>query len=71
MTQELSKQALRELELAQDTIVAFASTPGPRRGGAPIWRGLLDMGSPGPFRDANEGSIRTAALMHWLGRIGP
>jgi hypothetical protein len=28
--------ALRELELAQDTIVAFASAPGPRRGDAPI-----------------------------------
>jgi arylsulfatase A-like enzyme len=33
------------------------------------------MGSPGPFRgelgDASEGSIRTAALIRWPGRIGP
>jgi hypothetical protein len=32
-------------------------------------------GRPGPFRgelgDASEGSIRTAALIHWPGRIGP
>ena len=34
-----------------------------------------DMGSPGPFRgelgDASEGSIRTAALIRWPGRIAP
>ena len=36
---------------------------------------MPDMGSPGPFRgelgDVSEGSIRTAALIRWPGRIRP
>ena len=36
---------------------------------------MPDMGSPGPFcgelGDVSEGSIRTAALIRWPGRIGP
>ena len=36
---------------------------------------MPDMGSPGPFRgelgDVSEGSIRTAAMIHWPGRIAP
>jgi arylsulfatase A-like enzyme len=68
--------ALQELGLAQDTIVVFASDNGPQGEVVREFGGdMPDMGSPGPFRgelgDASEGSIRTAALIRWPGRIQP
>ncbi len=68
--------ALQELGLAQDTIVVFASDNGPQGEVAREFGGdMPDMGSPGPFRgelgDVSEGSIRTAALIRWPGRIRP
>jgi arylsulfatase len=68
--------ALQELGLVQDTIVVFASDNGPQGEVVRQFGGdMPDMGSPGPFRgelgDASEGSIRTAALIRWPGRIGP
>jgi arylsulfatase A-like enzyme len=68
--------ALQELELAQDTIVVFASDNGPQGEVVREFGGdMPDMGSPGPFRgelgDVSEGSIRTAALIRWPGRIRP
>jgi arylsulfatase A-like enzyme len=68
--------ALQELGLAQDTIVVFASDNGPQGEVVREFGGdMPDMGSPGPFRgelgDVSEGSIRTAALIRWPGRIQP
>jgi arylsulfatase A-like enzyme len=68
--------ALRKLGIAQDTIVVFASDNGPQGEVVREFGGdMPDMGSPGPFRgelgDVSEGSIRTAALIRWPGRIGP
>jgi arylsulfatase len=68
--------ALDELSLARDTIVVFASDNGPD---GPVVRpfggDMPDMGSSGPFRgalgDISEGSIRTAAIIRWPGRIAP
>lgn len=68
--------ALQEYGLVQDTIVVFASDNGPQGEVVRQFGGdMPDMGSPGPFRgelaDVSEGSIRTAALIRWPGRIGP
>ncbi len=68
--------ALQELGLEQDTIVVFASDNGPQGEVVRQFGGdMPDMGSPGPFRgelgDVSEGSIRTAALIRWPGRIAP
>lgn len=68
--------ALQELGLEQDTIVVFASDNGPQGEVVRQFGGdMPDMGSPGPFRgelgDVSEGSIRTAALIRWPGRIRP
>jgi arylsulfatase len=68
--------ALQELGLTQDTIVVFASDNGPQGEVVREFGGdMPDMGSPGPFRgelgDVSEGSIRTAALIRWPGRIRP
>jgi arylsulfatase A-like enzyme len=67
---------LKELDLEKDTIVVFASDNGPDGPGARTFGGNMpDMGSPGPYRgalaDVSEGSIRTAAMIHWPGRIQP
>jgi arylsulfatase A-like enzyme len=68
--------ALDELGLARDTLVVFASDNGPD---GPAVRALggdmPDLGFNGPFRgalgDVSEGSIRTAAIIRWPGRIAP
>jgi arylsulfatase A-like enzyme len=68
--------ALKELGLESDTIVVFASDNGPQGEVVREFGGdMPDMGSPGPFRgelgDVSEGSIRTAAMIRWPGRIAP
>jgi arylsulfatase A-like enzyme len=68
--------ALKELGLESDTIVVFASDNGPQGEVVREFGGdMPDMGSPGPFRgelgDVSEGSIRTAAMIRWPGRIPP
>jgi arylsulfatase len=68
--------SLKTLELEQDTIVIFASDNGPQGEVVREFGGdMPDMGSPGPYRgelgDASEGSIRTAAMIRWPGRIRP
>jgi arylsulfatase len=68
---------LDRLKIADDTIVIFASDNGPS---GEIVReygnlGSPDMGNSGPFRgelgEVTEGSIRTAAMIRWPGRIAP
>ena len=68
--------ALKDLGLEDNTIVAFASDNGPEGPGARDFGGdMPDMGSPGPFRgflgDVSEGSIRTPAIIRWPGHIKP
>ena len=68
--------SLKALGLEQDTIVVFASDNGPQGDVVREFGGdMPDMGSPGPYRgelgDASEGSIRTAALIRWPGKIRP
>ena len=69
--------ALKQLGVDDDTIVVWASDNGPsgedfREIGN---QGTPDMGSSGPFRgelgEATEGSIRTAAVIRWPGRVKP
>jgi arylsulfatase A-like enzyme len=69
-----SSSALRDLGLENDTIVVFASDNGPQGAGVRELGGdMPDMGSPGPYRGelgyVSEGSIRTAAVIRWPGRI--
>lgn len=66
--------SLHELGLEKDTIVVFASDNGPDGPGARTFGGdMPDIGTPGPYRgalgDVSEGSIRTAAMIRWPGRI--
>jgi arylsulfatase A-like enzyme len=68
--------ALDELGLARDTIVVFASDNGPDGPAVRAFGGdMPDIAFPGPFRgalgDVSEGSIRTAAIIRWPGRINP
>jgi arylsulfatase A-like enzyme len=68
--------ALDEQGLARDTIVVFASDNGPQGEVVREFGGdMPDQGSPGPFHgelgDVSEGSIRTAAIIRWPGRIRP
>ncbi|WP_084814143.1 arylsulfatase [Ensifer sp. 1H6] len=68
---------LKELGIEDNTVVVFASDNGPYgetarefgNGGTP------DMGNSGPFRgelgEVTEGSIRTAAIVRWPGKIKP
>ena len=69
--------ALKELNIDDNTIVVFASDNGPSGW---IGRefgnlGSPDMGSPGPFRgelgEATEGSIRTLCFVRWPGHVKP
>ena len=68
--------ALDELALARDTIVVFASDNGPDGPAVRAFGGdMPDIAFSGPFRgalgDVSEGSIRTAAIIRWPGRINP
>jgi arylsulfatase A-like enzyme len=68
--------SLKALGLEQDTLVVFASDNGPQGDVVREFGGdMPDMGSPGPYRgelgDASEGSIRTAAMIRWPGKISP
>ena len=68
--------SLKELGLEKDTIVVFASDNGPDGPGARTFgTDMPDMGFFGPYRgalgDVSEGSIRTAAIIRWPGRIPP
>jgi arylsulfatase A-like enzyme len=67
--------ALKEMNIDENTIVVFASDNGPSGW---ILRelgnlGSPDMGSPGPFRgelgEVTEGAIRTFCLIRWPGHI--
>jgi arylsulfatase A-like enzyme len=68
---------LKQLGIDDNTLVVFASDNGPtvstmREMGN---LGTPDMGNSGPFRgelgDATEGSIRTAAIIRWPGKVKP
>ena len=68
---------LKQLGVDDNTLVVFASDNGPtadteREMGN---QGTPDWGSSGPFRgelgDVTEGSIRTAAIIRWPGKVKP
>jgi arylsulfatase A-like enzyme len=68
---------LKELGVDDNTVVVFASDNGPsgedfREFGN---QGTPDMGNSGPFRgelgEVTEGSIRTAAIIRWPGKVKP
>jgi arylsulfatase A-like enzyme len=69
--------ALKELNIDDNTIVVFASDNGPS--GMMLREignlGSPDTGSPGPFRgelgEATEGAIRTLCFIRWPGHIAP
>ena len=68
--------ALDEFGLARDTIVVFASDNGPDGPAVRAFGGdMPDIAFSGPYRgalgDVSEGSIRTAAIIRWPGRITP
>jgi arylsulfatase len=68
---------LNELGVADNTIVVFASDNGPYGEAAREFgnAGTPDMGNSGPFRgelgEVTEGSIRTAAIIRWPGKVKP
>ena len=68
---------LKELGIADNTIVVFASDNGPYGETAREFgnHGTPDMGSSGPFRgelgEVTEGAIRTAAIIRWPGKVKP
>jgi arylsulfatase len=68
---------LKELGIDDNTIVVFASDNGPYGEAAREFGndGTPDMGNSGPFRgelgEVTEGSIRTAALIRWPGKVQP
>lgn len=69
--------AINELGIDDNTIVVFASDNGPYGEAAREFgnQGTPDMGNSGPFRgelgEVTEGSIRTAALVRWPGKVRP
>ena len=68
---------LKELGVEDNTIVVFASDNGPYGETAREFgnEGTPDMGNSGPFRgelgEVTEGSIRTAAIIRWPGKVKP
>ena len=69
-----SLNALRRLDLANDTIVVFASDNGPAREGG-FWLGGGGAGSVGPRRGGRgntfEDGIREPDVFHWPSKITP
>ena len=69
--------ALKQLGVENNTIVVFASDNGPYGQAAREFgnQGMPDMGNSGPFRgelgEVTEGSIRTAAIIRWPGKVKP
>jgi arylsulfatase A-like enzyme len=69
--------ALKEMNIDDNTIVVFASDNGPWGWSGKDFGNLgsPDMGSPGPFRgelgEATEGSIRTFCFIRWPGHVAP
>jgi arylsulfatase A-like enzyme len=68
---------LKELGLDDSTLVVFASDNGPQGETAREMgnQGTPDMGNSGPFRgelgEVTEGSVRTAAIIRWRGKVQP
>ena len=68
---------VKELGLDDNTLVVFASDNGPQGETAREMgnQGTPDMGNSGPFRgelgEVTEGSIRTAAIIRWPGKVKP
>ena len=68
---------LKQLGVDDNTIVVFASDNGPQGQTAREFgnQGTPDMGNSGPFRgelgEVTEGSIRTAAIIRWPGKVKP
>jgi arylsulfatase A-like enzyme len=69
--------ALKELEIDDNTLLVFASDNGPQGQTSREMgnQGTPDMGNSGPFRgelgEVTEGSIRTFCLVRWPGKIKP
>jgi arylsulfatase len=69
--------ALKELEIDDNTLLVFASDNGPQGETSREMgnQGTPDMGNSGPFRgelgEVTEGSIRTFCLVRWPGKIKP
>jgi hypothetical protein len=68
---------LKELGIDDNTLVVFSSDNGPQGETAREMgnQATPDMGNSGPFRgelgEATEGSIRTAAIIRWPGKVRP
>ena len=68
---------LKELGVEDNTIVVFASDNGPSGEAVREFgnQGTPDMGNAGPHRgelgEVTEGSIRTAAIIRWPGKVKP
>ena len=73
----LVMDTLKELGIDENTLVVLASDNGPSGQAAREFgnQGTPDNGNAGPFRgelgDVTEGSIRTACLIRWPGKIKP
>ena len=69
--------ALKELEIDDNTLLVFASDNGPQGQTAREMgnQGTPDMGNSGPFRgelgEVTEGSIRTFCFVRWPGKVKP
>jgi arylsulfatase A-like enzyme len=73
----LIMDALKELAIDENTLLVLASDNGPAGQAVREFgnQGTPDNGNAGPFRgelgDVTEGSIRTACLIRWPGKIKP